>query len=64
MKEMVSSYGQKLNGEPALANKIRHYSNGILDLKAFTLDFSSGGFRHTQPQPPRSAGVCRTANLV
>ncbi len=38
MLEMVPSYGQKLNGDPALANKIRHYSSDILGLKAFTLD--------------------------
>ncbi|MNQ06699.1 Malate:quinone oxidoreductase [compost metagenome] len=38
MVEMVPSYGQKLNNDPALANKIRHYSSNILGLKAITLD--------------------------
>jgi malate dehydrogenase (quinone) len=38
MKEMVPSYGQQLNPDPAFANQIRHYSSGILGLKAFTLD--------------------------
>jgi malate dehydrogenase (quinone) len=38
MKEMVPSYGQQLNPDAAFANQIRHYSSGILGLKAFTLD--------------------------
>jgi malate dehydrogenase (quinone) len=38
MKEMVPSYGRKLNPDAAFANQIRHYSSGILGLKAFTLD--------------------------
>ena len=38
MKAMVPSYGHKLNSDPVLANKIRHYSSDILGLKAFTLD--------------------------
>ncbi|WP_313176605.1 malate dehydrogenase (quinone) [Massilia sp.] len=38
MLEMVPSYGQKLNNDPALANRIRHYSSDVLGLKAFTLD--------------------------
>ncbi|WP_230538908.1 malate dehydrogenase (quinone) [Janthinobacterium sp. FW305-129] len=41
MVEMVPSYGQKLNNDPALANKIRHYSSNILGLKAITLDVPS-----------------------
>ncbi|MFM2087349.1 MAG: malate dehydrogenase [Pseudomonadota bacterium] len=40
MLEMVPSYGQKLNSDPALANRIRQYSSGVLGLKAFTLDVS------------------------
>ena len=38
MLEMVPSYGQKLNSDPALANRIRHYSSEALGLKAITLD--------------------------
>jgi len=38
MKEMVPSYGRKLNPDAAFANQIRHYSSGILGLKAITLD--------------------------
>ena len=38
MLEMVPSYGQKLNSDPALANRIRHYSSEVLGLKAITLD--------------------------
>jgi malate dehydrogenase (quinone) len=38
MKEMVPSYGRKLNPDAAFANQIRHYSSGVLGLKAFTLD--------------------------
>jgi malate dehydrogenase (quinone) len=43
MKEMVPSYGVKLNGDPALANKIRQYSSSVLGLKAFTLDETGAG---------------------
>jgi len=35
---MVPSYGQKLNSDAALANRIRHYSSEALGLKAITLD--------------------------
>jgi malate dehydrogenase (quinone) len=38
MKEMVPSYGLKLNSDPALANRVRHDSSAALGLKAFTLD--------------------------
>jgi malate dehydrogenase (quinone) len=38
IKEMVPSYGQKLNGDPALANRVRQASSKALGLKAFTLD--------------------------
>ena len=38
MKEMVPSYGQKLNSDPALANRVRQASSKALGLKAFTLD--------------------------
>jgi malate dehydrogenase (quinone) len=38
MKEMVPSYGRKLNGDAAFANQIRQYSSSNLGLKAFTLD--------------------------
>jgi malate dehydrogenase (quinone) len=38
MKEMVPSYGQKLNADPALANRIRQHSSSVLGLKAVTLD--------------------------
>ena len=38
MKEMVPSYGRKLNPDAAFANQIRHYSSNILGLKAFTLE--------------------------
>ncbi|SFC92804.1 malate:quinone oxidoreductase [Massilia yuzhufengensis] len=36
-KEMVPSYGQKRNADPALANRIRQHSSSILGLKAVTL---------------------------
>jgi len=36
--EMVPSYGQKLNDDPALANRIRQQSSKVLGLKAITLD--------------------------
>lgn len=38
MKEMVPSYGRKLNPDAAFANQIRHYSSDALGLKAFTLE--------------------------
>jgi len=38
MKEMVPSYGRKLNPDAAFANQIRQYSSGVLGLKAFTLN--------------------------
>ncbi len=38
LKEMVPSYGQKLNSDPALANRIRLQSSKVLGLKAITLD--------------------------
>jgi len=38
MKEMVPSYGQKLNPDAAFANKIRQYSSSVLGLKAFNLN--------------------------
>lgn len=38
MKEMVPSYGQKLNADPVLANRIRQHSSSVLGLKAVTLD--------------------------
>lgn len=43
MKEMVPSFGRTLNDDAAFANKIRHYSSGILGLKAFTLDETAAG---------------------
>jgi len=47
MKAMVPSYGQKLNNDPVLANKIRQYSSSVLGLKAFTLDETG----NAQPGP-------------
>jgi malate dehydrogenase (quinone) len=38
MKEMVPSYGQKLNNDPVLANRIRQYSSKVLGLNTITLD--------------------------
>ncbi|MDN4055449.1 malate dehydrogenase (quinone) [Massilia sp. YIM B02763] len=38
MKEIVPSYGRKLNGDAVYANQIRQYSSSNLGLKAFTLD--------------------------
>lgn len=38
MKEMVPSYGRKLNPDPAFANQIRQQSSAVLGLKAITLD--------------------------
>ena len=38
MKEMVPSYGQKLNNDPVLANRVRQYSSEALGLKAIKLD--------------------------
>jgi len=38
MKEMVPSYGLKLNADPALANRIRQQSAAILGLNAIKLD--------------------------
>ena len=49
MKAMVPSYGHKLNSDPVLANKIRHYSSDILGLKAFTLDESGASATAAAP---------------
>jgi malate dehydrogenase (quinone) len=38
MKEMVPSYGLKLNNDPVLANRVRHASSEALGLKAITLE--------------------------
>ncbi|MBD8528387.1 MULTISPECIES: malate dehydrogenase (quinone) [unclassified Massilia] len=38
MKEMIPSYGLKLNSDPALANRVRRASSEALGLKAITLD--------------------------
>ncbi|QBE62040.1 malate dehydrogenase (quinone) [Pseudoduganella lutea] len=38
MKEMVPSYGRKLNPDAAYANQIRQQSSAVLGLKAITLD--------------------------
>ncbi|WP_332847761.1 malate dehydrogenase (quinone) [Massilia sp. S19_KUP03_FR1] len=38
MKEMVPSYGRKLNGDPAFANQIRQQSSAVLGLKTLVLD--------------------------
>ena len=43
MKEMVPSYGRKLNDDPAFANQIRQGSSAVLGLKAFTLDVPAKG---------------------
>jgi len=42
MKEMVPSYGRKLNPDPAYANQIRQQSSAVLGLKAITLDVPAG----------------------
>jgi len=41
MKEMIPSYGRKLNGDAAYANQIRQQSSAVLGLKAFTLDVTA-----------------------
>lgn len=38
LKEMVPSYGRKLNPDAAFANQIRQQSSAVLGLKAITLD--------------------------
>ncbi len=38
LKEMVPSYGRKLNADPAFANEIRGYSSAVLKLQAIKLD--------------------------
>jgi malate dehydrogenase (quinone) len=38
MKEMVPSYGRKLNNDPAFANRIRQQSSAVLGLKMLVLD--------------------------
>jgi malate dehydrogenase (quinone) len=41
MKEMIPSYGRKLNGDAAYANQIRQQSSAVLGLKAITLDVTA-----------------------
>ena len=41
MKEMIPSYGRKLNGDAAYANQIRQQSSAVLGLKAVTLDVTA-----------------------
>jgi malate dehydrogenase (quinone) len=55
MKEMVPSYGRKLNPDAAFANQIRQYSSGVLGLKAFTLDESGSGQQPGPAQVPAAA---------
>jgi malate dehydrogenase (quinone) len=55
MKEMVPSYGRKLNPDAAFANQIRQYSSGVLGLKAFTLDESASGQQPGPAQVPAAA---------
>ena len=38
MKEMIPSYGRKLNNDPAFANEIRQHSSAVLGLKMLALD--------------------------
>jgi len=51
MKEIVPSYGKKLNGDAAYANQIRQYSSGVLGLKAFNLNVADPS------QAPAAAAV-------
>jgi len=43
MKEMIPSFGRKLNDDAAYANEIRQASSAALGLKAFTLDVNETG---------------------
>jgi len=43
MREMIPSYGRKLNDDPAFANQIRQQSSAVLGLKAVTLDVPAAG---------------------
>jgi malate dehydrogenase (quinone) len=47
--EMVPSYGQKLNNDPVLANRVRQYSSKVLGLKAITLDEPASMQQAAQP---------------
>jgi malate dehydrogenase (quinone) len=41
MKEMIPSYGRKLNNDPAFANQIRQRSSAVLGLKMIALDVAA-----------------------
>jgi malate dehydrogenase (quinone) len=52
MKEMVPSYGRKLNGDPAFANQIRQQSSAVLGLKTLVLDVPPAAAAPSAPAVP------------
>jgi malate dehydrogenase (quinone) len=55
MKEMIPSYGRKLNNDPAFANQIRQHSSAVLGLKMLVLDV---------PAAPTAAAVPADTKVI